>query len=102
MDLIRGKKVFCTPKLSQDKDYGDRPFKFHQKCDRTPRNQFFLCGRFAWEAILSLFKVDLPLHIEAFYRYQFNDRISLTPGLIWLTAPNQDNDNPDAVIVTLR
>ena len=48
------------------------------------------------------FKVDLPLHIETFYRYQFNDRISLTPGLIWLTALNQDNDNPDAVIVTLR
>ena len=102
MDLMRVKKVFCTPKLSQYKDYSDRAFKFHQKCDRTPRNQFFLCGRFAWEAILSLFKVDLPLHIEAFYRYQFNDRISLTPGLIWLTAPNQDNDNPDAVIVTLR
>lgn len=35
MDLIRVKKVFCTPKLSQDKDYGDRAFKFHQKCDRT-------------------------------------------------------------------
>ena len=48
------------------------------------------------------FKVDLPLHIETFYRYQFNDRISLTPGLIWLTALNQDNDNPDSVIVTLR
>ena len=45
IDLIRVKKVFCTPKLSQDKDYGDRAFKFHQKCDRTPRNQFFLCGR---------------------------------------------------------
>jgi carbohydrate-selective porin OprB len=48
------------------------------------------------------FEVDLPLHIEAFYRYQFNERIYLTPGLIWLTAPNQDNDNPDAFIVTLR
>ena len=45
MDLMRVKKVFCTPKLSQYKDYGDRAFKFHQKCDRTPRNQFFLCGR---------------------------------------------------------
>ena len=48
------------------------------------------------------FKVDVPLHIEAFYRYQFNDNISITPGLIWLTTPNQDNDNPDAVITTLR
>ncbi len=49
-----------------------------------------------------LFKVDVPLHIEAFYLYQLNEQISLTPGLIWLTAPNQNNDNPDAVIVTLR
>ena len=45
IDLIRVKKVFCTPKLSQDKDYGDRPFKSYQKRDRTLRNQFFLFGR---------------------------------------------------------
>jgi hypothetical protein len=48
------------------------------------------------------FAIDLPLHIEAFYRYQVTDNISLTPGLIWLTAPNQDNNNPDATILTLR
>ena len=48
------------------------------------------------------FKVDLPLHIEAFYRYQINDNISITPGLIWLTAPNQDNNNDDNVIATIR
>jgi Carbohydrate-selective porin, OprB family/S-layer homology domain len=48
------------------------------------------------------FAVDLPLHIEAFYRYQITDSISITPSLIWLTAPNQDNDNPDAAILTLR
>ena len=48
------------------------------------------------------FDVDLPLHIEAFYRYQLNNYISITPGLIWLTAPNQDNDNDDDVIMTVR
>ena len=48
------------------------------------------------------FKVDLPLHIEAFYRYQVNDNISITPGFIWLTAPNQDNNNDDNVIATIR
>lgn len=48
------------------------------------------------------FKVDVPLHIEAFYRYQVNDNISITPGLIWLTAPNQDNNNDDDVIATIR
>lgn len=48
------------------------------------------------------FKVDVPLHIEAFYRYQLNDNISITPGFIWLTAPNQDSSNPDDVIATIR
>lgn len=48
------------------------------------------------------FSVDIPLHIEAFYKYQVTDNISVTPGLIWLTAPNQDNANPDAVIATVR
>ena len=48
------------------------------------------------------FQVDLPMHIEAFYRHQLSDNISLTPGFIWLTAPNQDNSNDDDVIVTIR
>lgn len=48
------------------------------------------------------FAVDVPWHLETFYRYQINDRISLTPGVIWLLAPNQDNNNPDAVIGTVR
>lgn len=41
-------------------------------------------------------------HIEAFYRYQFNDNISITPGIIWLTAPNHDDRNPDVVIGVIR
>ena len=48
------------------------------------------------------FKVDLPLHIEAFYRPQLNNNISITSGFIWLTAPNQDNNNDDNVIATIR
>ncbi|ELS04661.1 putative S-layer protein [Xenococcus sp. PCC 7305] len=48
------------------------------------------------------FEVDVPLHLEAFYRHQINQNISITPGFVWLTAPNQDNDNPDSVIATLR
>ncbi|WP_449416230.1 iron uptake porin [Phormidium nigroviride] len=43
-----------------------------------------------------------PFHIEAFYVYRLTDNILLTPGLIWLTAPNQSNKNPDVVIGTLR
>jgi hypothetical protein len=45
---------------------------------------------------------DVPLHVEGFYKYQVTDHISITPGVIWLTAPNQNADNKDAVIGTLR
>ncbi|NJK28549.1 MAG: iron uptake porin [Coleofasciculaceae cyanobacterium SM2_3_26] len=48
------------------------------------------------------FSDDVPLHVEGFYKFQINDNISITPGFIWLLAPNQDNDNNDAVIGTLR
>lgn len=48
------------------------------------------------------FTTDIPFHIEAFYRWRLNDNISITPGLVWLTAPNQNNDNPDDVIATIR
>ena len=45
---------------------------------------------------------DVPFHIEALYRYQLNDNISITPGFIWLTAPNQNEDNADIYIGTVR
>lgn len=43
----------------------------------------------------------IPIHIEAFYKYQLTDNISLTPGVIWLNSSNQ-GDNDDQVIGTLR
>lgn len=45
---------------------------------------------------------SIPLHIEGFYKYQVNDHISITPGLIWVTNPGQSSKNDDAVIGTLR
>ncbi len=42
------------------------------------------------------------LHVEAFYRYQVNDRLSITPGVIWVTNPDQDSRNSDYVIGTIR
>ncbi|MEM7772204.1 MAG: iron uptake porin [Cyanobacteria bacterium P01_A01_bin.37] len=49
--------------------------------------------------------IDIPnatsLHIEAFYKLQLTDSISLTPGLIWITAPNQ-GDRPGLVVGTFR
>ncbi|MEH2195982.1 MAG: iron uptake porin [Nostoc sp.] len=45
---------------------------------------------------------DLSLHIEGFYKYQLTDNIAITPGVIWITAPAQNNDNQDGVIGTVR
>ena len=43
---------------------------------------------------------EVPYHVEAFYKYQVTDNISVTPGVIWLLDPNQTD--PDAIIGTLR
>jgi len=50
----------------------------------------------------SAFERDFSFHYEAFYKYQLTDNISITPGVIWLTAPNQRDINSDAWIGTLR
>lgn len=42
------------------------------------------------------------LHLEAFYQYQLTDNIIITPGVIWLTAPNHNSANDDGVIGTVR
>lgn len=48
------------------------------------------------------FEDDAPYHIEGFYKFQVTDNISVTPGVIWLLSPNQDNNNDDVFIGTLR
>ncbi len=45
---------------------------------------------------------DTSLHFEAFYRYQLTDNIAITPGIIWLTAPDHNENNDDIVIGTIR
>ena len=45
---------------------------------------------------------DTSFHVEAFYQYQLNDNISVTPGAVWITAPNHDSNNDGVVIGTLR
>jgi len=45
---------------------------------------------------------DVGLHLEGFYRLQLSDNISVTPGVIVLTAPNHNNDNDAAVIGVVR
>ena len=45
---------------------------------------------------------DTSIHIEAIYRFQVNDHISLTPGLFVITNPNHDDVNDTIWISTFR
>lgn len=45
---------------------------------------------------------DTSLHIEGFYQYQLTEHIAITPGIIWLTAPDHNTNNDDIVIGTIR
>jgi len=45
---------------------------------------------------------DVPYQIEGFYKYRVSDNVSITPGVIYLTSPNQSDANDDAIIGTLR
>ena len=42
------------------------------------------------------------LHLEAFYQYQVNDNIAITPGVVWITEPDTDIDSDDLVVGTIR
>ncbi len=45
---------------------------------------------------------DTSLHIEGFYQFKLSDNISITPGVIWLTAPDHNKSNSDLVIGVVR
>ena len=45
---------------------------------------------------------DTSLHLEALYQLQVSDNIAITPGVIWLTAPNHNDDNDDVVVGVVR
>ncbi|MDY6903036.1 MAG: iron uptake porin [Cyanobacteriota bacterium] len=45
---------------------------------------------------------DTSYHIEGFYQHKVNDNISITPGVIWVTAPGNDKSNDDAIVGTVR
>ena len=45
---------------------------------------------------------DTAVHVEGFYRFQMNDNISITPGLIWLPSPDGGDSDNDAFIGTIR
>ena len=45
---------------------------------------------------------ETSLHAEAFYEYRLNDNIAITPGVIYINNPDNNEDNDDLVIGTLR
>ena len=45
---------------------------------------------------------DFSLHVEGFYQYQVTDNISITPGIVWITAPDSNDNNDDLVIGSIR
>ncbi|MEY3404035.1 MAG: outer membrane protein alpha, partial [Cyanobacteriota bacterium] len=45
---------------------------------------------------------DTSYHIEGFYQYKVSDNITITPAVIWLTAPDHNKDNDSVVIGALR
>ena len=42
---------------------------------------------------------EQSLHLEAFYQYQINDNISVTPGVVWITEPDSDIQNSDDLVI---
>jgi hypothetical protein len=45
---------------------------------------------------------DVPFQVEGFYKYRVSDNISVTPGVIWLKSPGQNDAGDNAFIGTLR
>lgn len=45
---------------------------------------------------------DVSLHVEAFYQYKLTDNIDITPGLIWVTAPDSNASNPGSLYGWVR
>ena len=45
---------------------------------------------------------DTSLHLEALYQLAVSDNIIITPGVIWLTAPDHNEDNEDVVVGVVR
>jgi tetratricopeptide (TPR) repeat protein len=42
------------------------------------------------------------LHVELFYQYKINNNLSITPGLIYLTAPDSNGQNSGSLIGAIR
>lgn len=45
---------------------------------------------------------DTSLQVEAFYQYKVTNHLTLTPGVIWINAPDNNSETEDLVIGTIR
>jgi hypothetical protein len=45
---------------------------------------------------------DASFMAEAFYRFRLNDNISLTPGLVYISDPGNNNDREDTFVGAIR
>lgn len=45
---------------------------------------------------------NISLHLEAFYQYHLSDYLAITPGIVWITAPSNNNQEDDLVIGAIR
>ncbi len=45
---------------------------------------------------------NMSLHLEAFYQYRLSDNIAITPGIVWITAPDNSDRENDLIIGAVR
>lgn len=45
---------------------------------------------------------NMSLHLEAFYQYRLSDNLAITPGIVWITAPDNSDREDDLVIGAIR
>ncbi len=65
-------------------------------------SRYFLTDTFTGESFRTrVSSNNLPWHAEVFYKYQLNDNISITPGVMWVNAPQQGREDSH-IIGTLR
>lgn len=48
------------------------------------------------------FNQDNAFQVEGFYRFKVNDNISVTPGLIYITNPGNNDQNGDSLVGAIR
>lgn len=53
-------------------------------------------------SISNLGEEEMSWHLEAFYQYRLSDKIALTPGIVWITKPDNNNLDNDLVIGAVR